>query len=278
MECETEGSRFRPQLQLNFRDARGVVRTYVIDASHPAESIDHGVCNPGKALRVRMRQHGLHRVAQVEDLAAEGDAAYVGQHPHLLPPCLHDLSGGDFSLLGAQEFELNGGDVGLRIEGRLRIEPALESRALSDGHRYAGQQRWRIPGPAARESFDDPVACGLQFLRHFVRPRSGRPIGHLQDDRRDIPLHVSGQRGRNDPRGQQGDAQHEHSHSPRHRHRGLVGGELQGPIQRALDEPVQQRVNAPLEPREEPVEGIGRHPLRAVQVGQVVGQHQQRFD
>ena len=56
--------RFRPQFELYFRDARGVIRTDVVDASHSTETIDHGVCDLGEALRVRMRQHGLDRVAQ----------------------------------------------------------------------------------------------------------------------------------------------------------------------------------------------------------------------
>ena len=38
-----------------------------------------------------MRRHDLERAAQVDDLAAEGDAAHAGQQTHLLSPCLHEL-------------------------------------------------------------------------------------------------------------------------------------------------------------------------------------------
>ena len=188
LEGETEGSRFRQQLELNFRDARGVVRTYVVDASNSAETVDHRVCDPGEKLRMRMRQHRLDRVPQVDDLAAEGDSAHVRQHTHLLPPCLHEVHGGDLSLLRPQELELDGGDIGFRIEGRLRIEPpALDPRPLPDDHHYPVQQRRRALGPAARNPLDDPVACSLQLLRHLVGPRRGRPVGHLQGDRCVIP-------------------------------------------------------------------------------------------
>ena len=62
-ERETEGPRFRPQLELNFRDARGVIRTHVVNASHFTKAADHGVCDLDEVFRVRMGHDGLDRIA-----------------------------------------------------------------------------------------------------------------------------------------------------------------------------------------------------------------------
>ena len=66
----SKGRRRLARVQRGHPDDRGVIRTYVVDAPRFRETIDHGVCDPGLALRIRMRQHELERVAPVDDLAA----------------------------------------------------------------------------------------------------------------------------------------------------------------------------------------------------------------
>ena len=75
----------------------------------------------------------------------------MGQDTHLLTPGLHDFSRSDPSLLRAKEFELDGGDIGFRVQRGLGIEsPTLDSRPLPDRYRHPGQQRRRIRIPALR--------------------------------------------------------------------------------------------------------------------------------
>ena len=86
-----------------------------------------------------MREKDLDGIPQVDGLAAEGYAAHVGQEADLFAPSLYDFPGGDVALLRAEQFEVDGRDVGLGVPGRHRGEPsAFAARSLANGHRDAG--------------------------------------------------------------------------------------------------------------------------------------------
>ena len=130
---DSERARLGPHPELDFADARGVIRAYVEDPLDSPETVDQGACNPGETFRIGVRQNSFDGISQVDDLAAEGDAARMGQDAYLLAPRLHDFPGGDLPLLRAQEFELDGGDIGRGIQGGVRSEsPALDARSPSD--------------------------------------------------------------------------------------------------------------------------------------------------
>ena len=104
-----------------------MVRADVEDASNSAETGHGGIRDLVEAFRIRVRQRRLDRVAQRVDLADVGDRARLRQVPHLLTPCLHDVSRSDAPLLRAQELELDGGDVGFRVQGGRGVEaPGFE--------------------------------------------------------------------------------------------------------------------------------------------------------
>ena len=124
--------------------------------------------------------------------------------------------------------------------------PTVTVTPVSSGGASSGrprESRSMTRRPAASSS------CATSYVFGAVVPS-----GISRTTVAEIPLHVSGQRGRYDSRRQQRDAEHEHSHSPRHRDRGLIRREPQRPVQWALYEPVQQLVHITLDPCEEPVE------------------------
>ena len=115
----------------------------------------------------------------------------------------------------------------------------------------------------------------FQIPRHRVGPLGRRAVRHLQSGRDEVPFHDIGESRGDDTRRQQGDAEYEQRDGPGDRDRGLAGRKPQGPVQGAIHKHGQLAVDIALGPREEPVEAIGRHPFRTVQVGEVVREDQQ---
>ena len=280
VERETEGPCFGPQFQTDLGHAEGVIGADVVDALDSPKSFDQGGCDRSETLGVGMRQHDLDGVAQVDNLAAESHTTRVRQHTRLLPPGLHDLRRGGFPLLGAQQLEFDGGDVGFGIQGGRWIETTtFDPRSLAYGHGYPGQKRRRIRGLVHGEALNDPLTGRLQFLRDFVGSLSGRPVRHLEDGRCEVALAEPDEAGRNDPSHWHGNAEDKQRDRTRDRHPRPIRRELQPAVQGSLHKPLQQHVDATLNSGEESVEAVGGLPIRAVQVlGQMVGQHQQRFD
>ena len=97
-----------------------MIGAYVEYASDSAQASDSGSCDLDQAFRIRVGQRDLDRVAQCVDLADVGDRAHMRQDTDLLAPCLHDFSRSDAPLLRAQELELDGGDIGFRVQGWAR--------------------------------------------------------------------------------------------------------------------------------------------------------------
>ena len=85
---ESESTRLRPQLELDLPDSRRMIGPHVKDAFQFTQTMDYRACNLIETFRVRMRQHRLNRIAQVEDLAAESNSTSIRQDTHLVAPRL----------------------------------------------------------------------------------------------------------------------------------------------------------------------------------------------
>ena len=249
VEGEPQRSRLGQEAELDLRDAGGVIGANVVDAPDLAEATHHRSRDVGEALRVRMRQHRLDGVAEVVDLAADGDRARMGQDAHLLAPRLRDISRGNAPVLRVQELERDGGDIGFRVQVGIGTESAaLDPRPFTDGDRDSRKEGKRIGGPIFGDAFDGAVAGRLQLPRHLVGALGGGPVRHLERGGREIALHLGGQGERDDAGRQHGRAQDEQGDRSRERQSGPVGGEGDPVMQRALHEPPQQQVDPGLNP------------------------------
>ena len=183
-------------------------------------------------------------------------------------------------MLRVQELERDGGDVGLRIQVGVGTEsPSLDARPLADGDRDSGKEGERIGGPVFGDTFDGPVAGRLQFPGHLVASPGRRPVRHLQGGDREIPFDLRGEGERNDPGRQHGNAEDEQCDGSGGRESRPIGSEPHPAMQGTLHEAVQQQIHATLNPGHEYACARPGCPLRSVKVvGEVVGQHQQRFD
>ena len=276
---EPEGARLGLEPELELRDAGSVVRTDVEHARHFPKTLDDGGGAGHEAVRIRMRQRDLDRIAEVDDLAAVGERANVGRDSGLFAPCLHDLARGDSPLARAQQLQFDGGDVGFRIERRRRVESAaFDPRALADGHRDAREEGRRVGGTVRVEPFDGAEPRRLDPAGRFGGAVRRRALGHLEGGRREVPFDGGGEGGVHDAGRHQGAAENEQPDRPRDGRLRLVRREAERAIEGAVDEPVEPGVDAAPYCGEETVEGPGRRPVRSRQVGQVVRQHKRRFD
>ena len=101
------------------------------DAAQFLQAVHDGFGGVDQVRRLRVGQHGRDGAAEVDDLAAERDAAHVRQYADLLAPGLDYIAAGDLSLLRAQQLEVDRGDVGLRIQAGFRVQAAAFDPAAS---------------------------------------------------------------------------------------------------------------------------------------------------
>ena len=226
-----------------------------------------------------MGQHCLDRIAECDHRTAEGETAHVRQNADFLPPGLQHRAGRDPALFGAEQLELDGGDVGLWIQTGFRDQSAtFHPRALADGHGDAGQQRRGVLGCLAHEALDGPETRRLDFPGYFAGALGRRPSRHLEIRGYEIPLDLFGEGRADDPGGKQRHRHDQHADHRRDHHGGLIRCERDGPVQRTLDKACQRLVHAGLYAGEVAVDHVARRPGRARQVGQMVRQDEKRFD
>ena len=256
-----------------------MIGTDIEDALHAAQTVRHRIRDGRQARRVRVRQHRRHGTAEIDNLAAEGNPADVRKRPDFFSPGLHDQNGRNVPLLGVQEFELYGGDVGFRLHGGGWIDPAaFHARALPNRYDNARKQRGGAIRPLCVQALQYAASRLFQFHRHFVRPLRQGAVRHFQRSVDKVAFHYVGERGGNDARRHQRHAKNEHPRDARQHDGGLIRRKTQRAVQGPGQKSVQSAIHILPGARKKAFQPAGRYALRSRQVGQVPGQNQKRFE